>query len=190
MSAPPMTEEPKARPPRSAFKGIYILEVSTSAAAAYATMHMADHGACVLKLIPNAGDPLVGHPAYQLLNRGKDAACVSDAERQAFLQNVGTRGCARAGGTRGLAACVCTCARARTHACLGACARTRASFPHSTPSFFLFRVESPASFVRQLHISRGCLLWCRRLLEVSHAHSSNAPRLHTLISASMRLGRC
>ena len=54
-----------------AFAGVRVVDATQGVGGPYAAMHLADHGADVVKVEPPAGDPARGTPAFHVLNRGK-----------------------------------------------------------------------------------------------------------------------
>ncbi len=70
--------------------GLRVLELGSGLSGAIAALVLADNGADVIKVEPPGGDPLRGHPAYRMWNRGKqafvaDLAAPPDRERVAGL---------------------------------------------------------------------------------------------------------
>jgi crotonobetainyl-CoA:carnitine CoA-transferase CaiB-like acyl-CoA transferase len=61
--------------------GVRVLDLSTIAAGAIATMLLADHGADVIKVEPPGGDPVRGHPGSIVWNRSK-RSIVLDLEEE------------------------------------------------------------------------------------------------------------
>ncbi len=67
------------------FGAIRIVEVATGIAGPYATRMLADHGAEVIKVEPEGGDPYRSEPGFQSLNRNKRSVVVSDDQLTELL---------------------------------------------------------------------------------------------------------